>query len=138
MSELKVKWPKVLNYNNLDERPIVQWIDLGNATMFRIGAFFVHGGRKYPRIGLFVGIERVGSFFFRIPEQPISGAYVSEKLFLPPADANIMADWLNAQFGFVDAKQQGDYIKHYIEEVDEYHYSGENPLKPLCPIIIEE
>lgn len=130
-----VRWPRVMNYNDLDQRPLVTWLDLGNGTLFRVGAFFVHGGFKQPRIGLFLGIERVGSFFFRIPEYPVSGQYVSEKLNLPPSDANIMADWLNSQFG-LEAKQQGEYTQYIIEEVDVYHYSGENPIKPLCPEIL--
>lgn len=133
---VSVKWPRVMDYHDLDQRPLVAWLDLGNGTMFRIGAFFIHGGRKYPRPGFFIGIERVGCFFFRVPENPLSAAYVSEKLHLPEPDAAIMADWMNSQFGLA-AKQQGDYTKKYIEEVDVYHYSGENPIKPLCPEIVE-
>lgn len=134
---IKVKWPKVLYYNNLDQPPLIEWIDLGNGTMFRIFAFFSHGGRKRPRRGLVIGIERVGSFFFNIDSEykKMAWEYVSEKLRIPEADARSLADWINAQLDF-DVPQQGHYVKEYITEVEPYGLIGERPLMPLIPEII--
>lgn len=135
MSELKVKWPKVLDYNNLDQPPLIAWIDLGNGTMFRIFAFFSHGGTKRPRPGLVVAIERVGSFFFAL-HRALTHVYVSEKLNVPEGDARALADWINVQLGH-EFPQQGEYNKDYIEEVELYYYAGEMALMPLVPEIIE-
>ncbi len=134
---VQVKWPKVISSNNIT--PLVGWIDLANGTMFRIAAFFVPGFYDYPRSGFWVSLERAGSFFFAIPEKPLSAAYVAEKLFLHPdgSDAPAMADWINAQFGFEDAKQQGEYRKGYILEVEPYGLIGENKIMPLVPEILE-
>ena len=136
---LKVKWPKVLNYYDLDQRPLISWIDLGNGTMFRIFAFFCHGGTKNPRPGLVVGIERVGSFFFHLGSF-VTWTYVSEKLNLPLGDARAMADWINAQNILSDKEciQQGHYRRCYIEAVEPYLYGSENTLKPLAPEIISQ
>lgn len=131
---INVKWPKVLDYNNVDQPPLIAWIDLGNGTMFRIFAFFSRGGALRPRAGLVVAIERVGSFFFRL-DNKIAYQYVSEKLNVPESDARALADWLNAQLGH-DVPQQGEYTESYIREVDYYSYSGENPLMPLVPEIM--
>lgn len=134
MKSIKVKWPKVLDYNNLDQIPLVEWIDLGNATMFRIFAYFCHGGTKRPRPGLVVGIERIGSFFFGLGNI-ISGQYVSEKLNVCEADSKILADWINVQLG-IDAPQQGEYNRTYILGVRPYGLIGERFIMPLCPEII--
>lgn len=131
---IKVKWPKVLDYNNIDQPPLIAWIDLGNGTMFRIFAFFSRGGDLRPRPGLVVGIERVGTFFFTI-NKPYSYGYVSEKLCLTEPDARAIADWMNAQVGH-DFDQQGRYYADYIKEVEPYFYSGEYALMPLVPEII--
>src|SRR5690242_2360017 len=122
---LKVKWPKVIDTKN--GTPILKWIDLGNATMFRISSFYCHGGREFPCSGLQVSLERVGSFFFKLHRESIwfRWDYVAEKLFLPQADARNMADWINAQLGFVDAEQQGEYKSEYINECEPYGLAGE-------------
>lgn len=132
---VKIKWPKVLDYHDLDQRPLLKWIDLGNGTLFRISAFFVRGGRNYPRVGLQVSIEYKGSFFFSI-DHPLGGSYVCKKLFLSNPDALIIADWLNAQLGHY-TKQQGVYNSKYITEVEEYGLIGEHKIMPLTPEIIE-
>lgn len=135
----KVKWPQVLKYENLDQAPLLRWIDLGNATMFRLSAYFVHGGYSYPGRGLVVGIERVGMWFFKIhsDSQWFRWGYVAEKLFLPESDARAIADWINAQIGFEDTEQQGEYNPTYIREVEPYGLGGENFVMPLVPVIIE-
>jgi hypothetical protein len=55
---IKVKWPKVMDRRKLDA-PILNWIDLGNGTLFRIAAFFTLD----PAYGIQVSIERGGAFF---------------------------------------------------------------------------
>ena len=60
---VKVKWKAVLSVD--PPVPLLRWIDLGNGTMFRIAAFFVRGGVLDPGHGIYVGIERVGGFFFK-------------------------------------------------------------------------
>lgn len=135
MSEVKVKWPKVLDYNDIDQPPLIEWIDLGNGTMFRIFAFFSRGGTKRPRPGLVVALERVGSFFFKLGGN-ISYQYVSEKLNVPEPDARALADWLNIQLD-QDVPQQGEYNEKYINEVELYFYSGEVGMMPLVPEIIQ-
>ena len=134
---VQVKWPQVISPEKV--LPFIGWIDLANGTMFRIMAWFVPYYHLWPRQGLWVSLERAGSFFFAIPEKPLSAAYVAEKLFLHPdgSDAPAMADWINAQFGFEDAKQQGEYRKGYILEVEPYGLIGENKIMPLVPEILE-
>lgn len=134
----RVKWPQVISPDKV--LPFIGWIDLANGTMFRMMAWFVpYCGELFPRAGLWVSLERAGSFFFAISEKPLSAAYVAEKLSLHPngSDAPAMADWINAQFGFEDAKQQGEYRKAYILEVEPYGLMGENKIMPLVPDIIE-
>lgn len=135
MSELKVKWPKVMDYNDIDRPPLIEWIDLGNGTMFRIFAFFSHGGYKRPRDGLIVGIERVGSFLFQINKE-LNAGYVSQKLNVPESDAAALADFLNVQLNF-DSMQQGIYSRNYIEKIEPYYLAGERAMQPLTPEIIE-
>jgi hypothetical protein len=132
---VKVKWEKVLHYEDLDQKPLIDWIDLGNATQFRIFAFFSHGGFRRPREGLMIGIERIGSYFFRL-DNKIYTDYVCEKLNLTLADAANIADWLNVQIGY-EVPQQGKYTKEYIESVKPYWIAGERSLMPLRPEIIK-
>ena len=136
---LKVKWPKVMEYYDFDQKPILNWIDLGNGTMFRIAAFFVHGFPEEPSRGLMIGIERKGCFFFKMHSElePYHWDYISEKLYLQESDARAIADWINAQIGF-EAKQQGEYNENYIREVEPYGLGGENFIMPLVPEIIED
>lgn len=138
MSELKVKWPKVMNYNDIDARPILNYIDLANGTLFRIAAFFCHGGRLYPARGLQISLERAGAFFFKLHSDltMFDWRYVSEKLFIPESDARAIADWMNVQCDF-QATQQGEYNPDYIRETEPYGLGGENFVMPLVPEIIE-
>lgn len=133
---LKIKWPKVMNYDDLKMSPLVSWIDLCNGTMFRIFAFFSHGEINTPKEGLFIGIERISCFFFNL-ENEIHWEYVSNKLFIPEADARCLADWMNVQLGH-NAKQQGTYEKKYLEETEPYGLIGERFLMPLVPEIIND
>lgn len=137
MPHVKVKWPTVLYYNNLDQRPLLNWIDLGNGTMFRISAYFVHGGSSYPKAGLVVGIESRGMWFFKFPADYLGWEYISEKIGLAESDACAIADWINAQFGIEDAEQQGKYNYSYINDLEPYGLMGENKVMPLHPEIIE-
>jgi hypothetical protein len=102
--------------------------------MFRIGAFFTSPYHEMPRLGLFIGIERVGSYLFPI-NYPIGYAYVSEKLFVPESDARALADWINTQMGH-KTEQQGIYNKDYIMDIELISYAGEIPLLPLYPKIV--
>jgi hypothetical protein len=103
MGKTRAIWHNVV----LDEKPLIMTIDLGNATAFRLVSFYHH--RR-----LFVALEHKGAFFFP-SESFVHGSYVSEKLNLCEADANIMADWINCQNGYF-TQQQGVYFKEYIEE----------------------
>lgn len=134
---IKVRWEKALDYNNLDQHPLLAWIDLCNYTLFRISAYFVHGGRTYPGHGLVVGIERKGCFFFKWPSEYLRGGYVAEKLNLGIADGSIIADWINVQFGFEDAPQQGSYYEESFSHENEPNFiAGERALLPLKPELI--
>ena len=135
MTELKVRWDNIVS-----KKPIVEFINLGNGTQFKIISF-------YHRSKLFVALERLGSFFFDC-ERFKSGEYVSEKLNICLADANIIADWINCQLNTYD-KQQGYYSLNYLKE-DEIHSCEEiitshaelidfhlnNYPLPLSPIIL--
>jgi hypothetical protein len=136
MSELKVKWDQIIKYSDLKSTPICRWIDLCNATMFRISAFFTYHHLDMPRDGLFVSIERVGAFLFPI-DKALDHYYVSAKLYVPEPDARAIADWINAQLGY-DHPQQGHYNKEMLEAVDYVIYAGEKALLPLVPIIIDD
>jgi hypothetical protein len=105
MSKLKVIWEKVVHC----EKPIIYLINLGNGTQFKLISF-------YHRSKLFVALERLGAFFFDC-ERFKSGDYVSEKLNICMADANIIADWINCQLDKYE-KQQGVYSLHYLNEGD--------------------
>jgi len=135
VSELQVKWPKIIDCKYLDKPPLIAWINLGNATMFRIIAFFSYGGRLHPREGLFIGIERVGCYFFNISPE-ISAGYVSEKLGIPSSDAAALADWMNAQL-LNNCEQQGEYDRDFILNNELCFYAGERVSAPLVPEIIE-
>lgn len=124
-----VKWPKVIN--SYDE-PIVKWIDLCNATMFRIIAFKTFR----PKRCLVVAIERIGCFCFDM-ERVKSWQYVSEKLFVSESDARALADWINAQTG-LDHEQQGIYSRDMLADVEEYGLGGEMKEMPLIPEKISE
>ena len=135
--EIKVKWCKVLDWKEEGQPPIIRWMNLGNGTMFRITAFFAHSYHEAnPREGLYIGIERVGSFLFGIGKE-IHPDYISEKLNLPEPDAAGIADWMNVQLGF-DAKQFGIYNEDYINEIEPYGLIGERFYFPLMPRIIQD
>ena len=135
--KIKVEWDKILDWKDISKPPIIRWIDLGNATMFRITAFFAHSFHDgNPREGLYIGIERVGSFLFDL-KLPKSTKYVAEKLNLPESDAAAIADWINAQLGY-DLEQFGEYNEDYINEVEPYGLIGERFYMPLVPRIIKD
>lgn len=117
MSELKVTWEKII----VNEKPIVKFINLGNGTQFKLVSFFIHSK-------LFVALERLGAFFFDCHRFK-SGEYVSEKLNICIADANIIADWINVQLDVYD-KQQGYYSLNYIE-VEEMHFTLFTTVHPI-------
>lgn len=128
MQELKVKWPLIVEETN---KIYLNYIDLANVTMFRMGICKTYA----PRTMLFVGIERIGCFAFGMQGE-LHKNYVGEKLFLHPGDSGQIADFLNAQLQ-LDAKQQGEYNEGYIRAVEPYGLLGENHLMPWHPIIIE-
>lgn len=131
-----IKWPRVMDYHNVDQPPLIEWIDLGNGTMFRIFAFFSRGGWNRPRDGLVVGIERVGSFFFTIDTFK-TWTYISEKLNLPESDARAIADWINVQID-KSCPMQGIYNFDYIRAVEPVMYAGEYARMPLVPDLIDD
>lgn len=133
---MKIKWPKVLNFEEINAYPIIRWIDLCNGTMFRITAFFSHLSKEHPISGLFIGIERKGAFLFSFYEN-IGFEYVEEKLNLCEADARPIADWINAQLGN-EIEQYGTYQKHYIDQHESVSYIGERSSLPLIPNIVED
>lgn len=124
---VQAQWPKL----NLTE-PFLNWVNLLNHTMFRVMIFKTNGFPYHARAGMFVAIERCGSFFFNT-HSILSGAYVGEKLGIPISDANIIADLLNAQI-FDKFKQQGEYDPAQIMD-EGYQYSDEYRIMPLHPII---
>lgn len=134
MSKTQVKWDQVISFSESESIPLCNWIDLGNGTMFRIAAFFTYRHLNMSRDGLFIAIERVGSFLFAI-DKPLHYAYVSNKLFVPESDARALADWINTQLGY-KADQQGEYNPDYINAVEPVMYAGEKALLPLTPRIV--
>lgn len=101
--------------------------------MFKIAAFFTedHGG-------LVVGIQHRGMYCFRWPNEYLRFDYICEKLGLCEADGRNIADWINVQFGFEDAPQQGNYYLKCIRDIDPYGCTGEKRQMPLFPVLIEE
>lgn len=128
--ELKVKWPKVVHNNG---ETLIAWIDLCNGTMFRITAFYTTSSA--PKRALYVGIERIGSFFFDL-DTPKSAGYVSEKLTVNSVDAAVIADWINAQLE-KEFPQQGEYFINYLNEVEPYSLGCEKKTMPLIPEVIK-
>ncbi len=126
-SAIKVKWPRVLY--GLEE-PLIAWIDLGNATMFRIISFTTYS----PKPAIFIGIERIGCYLFP-RDKPIAWEYICNKIPVPEADARPIADWMNAQLDF-DYPQQGEYWMKYLTPSEPYPYAGEMAASPLCPEVI--
>lgn len=123
MSNVKVAWHKII-FNN---RPIVRMINLGNGSQFKLISFLSKGE-------LFVALERLGAFFFE-PSRFKSGEYVSEKLNIPIADGNIIADWINAQMDLTD-KQQGIYFLNYIKEENDTHMFYPH-IATINPVVID-
>lgn len=114
MKLVKVTWEKVIDRHS--PKPLVVPINLGNGTQFNLVAFFHHSK-------LFIALERVGSFFFDT-QRSKAGEYVSEKLWIPIADANIIADWINVQTN-IDHPYQGEYYAEYVkEDQSELFYMG--------------
>lgn len=129
MAKLMVKWPKVVE--GYDD-PILKWIDLCNATLFRVAAFKTYS----PRHCFVVAIERIGCFAFPM-DKFLSWGYVSEKLFLPEPDARNMADWINAQID-KEGEQQGHYSRDMLAEIEPYGLGGEIKEMPLIPKAISD
>lgn len=123
MSDIKVKWEKIV----VGDKPIIKIINLGNGTQFKLISF--HHCAK-----LFVALERLGAFFFDCKRFK-AGIYVSEKLNICIADANIIADWINSQLNMNDI-QQGHYSLNYINPGDEDYFYYPTPAI-IKPTIIE-
>jgi hypothetical protein len=126
MNDVKVKWPLVINYW---DKPYINYIDLGNYTMFRMCLVKT----RQPRLGLYVSVEDKGSFFFSL-ENRLHKDYVAEKLFLQ-GDHGQVADFLNAQLG-KEGDQQGHYYAQVIKDVEPYGKIGEDKIMPWSPEII--
>ena len=125
--ELQVKWPKVIIEW---EKPYINWIDLGNYTMFRLISFIT----TKKGIGLYVGVERLGNYIFAT-DKPMAWQYVSEKLSVPESDARALADWMNVQMDF-DHKQQGHYSFDVIRAVEPYGLGSEPRQMPWIPAML--
>jgi hypothetical protein len=96
-SKDKPRWEHVVAY----DYPIYREISLGNMTQYKVGAFFTQIGR------LFIGIENKGAYTF---EGWTHFTYVQEKLNVKSeSDARNIADWINAQLGHDQEREQGIY-----------------------------
>jgi len=126
MNEVKVKWPLIAQEW---DKTYLNYIDLGNYTMFRMSLYRT----SQPRLGLYVSVEDKGSFFFSL-ENRLHKDYVAEKLFLQ-GDSGQMADFLNAQLG-KDGEQQGHYYEQVIKDVEPYGKIGEGKYMPWSPEIL--
>lgn len=122
---IKVRWPTIF----IDNLPVISWINLGNATLYRIIMF---RSKSLPR--LFVGVERRGCFLF--PLSFLSGDYVAEKLNISLADAYNLADFINTQLGQVK-EIQGKYNHKFILLNEPIHHYGEPVSIPIVPEIID-
>lgn len=128
MKDVKIQWPLVITEW---DKPYLNYIDLGNYTMFRICIFRT----AKPRLGLFVAIEDKGSFFFSM-EKRLHKDYVAIKLGLL-GDSGQVADFLNAQLGH-DGEQQGHYYEQIINDVEPYGKIGEGKYMPWHPKIVSD
>ena len=123
MSDVKVKWPLIVNeYDHI----YFNFIDLGNYTMFRMAIFKTFT----PRIGLYVSIVDRGSYFFSM-KAALHKDYVAEKLFLQ-GDSGQIADFLNKQLQ-IEHKQQGQYLEKVIQGIEPYGQIGEEQVLPWHP-----
>lgn len=129
MTDIKVKWEKVIIDYDV---PYLNYLDLGNATMFRVCVFKTFT----PRQGMFVSVEDRGAFFFGMGKA-LHKDYVKEKLFLQGDHAQ-MADFLNAQLGIDEFGQQGHYYKNIIESIEPCGKIGEDKLMPWHPVLIKD
>jgi hypothetical protein len=127
--DLKVKWEKIIDAYDV---PYLNYLDLGNCTMFRVAIFKTFN----PRQGMFVAIEDRGAFFFGM-DRALHKDYVREKLFLQGDHAQ-MADFLNAQLQHDDFGQQGHYYENVINAIEPCGKCGENFEMPWHPKIITE
>lgn len=121
-----VKWEKVIIDYDV---PYLNYLDLGNCTMFRVAIFKTYT----PRHGMFVAVEDKGSFFFAM-NKALHKDYVREKLFLQGDHAQ-MADFLNAQLGFDDFGQQGHYYENIIKSIEPCGKGGEAWCMPWHPVL---
>lgn len=125
--ELQVKWPLIVTefdkiyFNN---------IDLGNYTMFRMCLFKTFT----PRPGMYVSIQDKGSYFFALGKA-FHKDYIAEKLYLQ-GDHGQMADFLNAQLGLDEYKQQGHYYFEVIKGTEPYGLIREDKIMPWTPEIL--
>lgn len=125
VNELQVIWPLIVTeWDTI----YLNYIDLGNCTMFRMAIFKTF----IPRPGLFVAIEDKGSFFFGMDGR-LHKDYVGSKLGLM-GDSGQIADFLNAQL-LNNEKQQGHYYEEAIRAVKPYGKIGEKSQMPWHPLI---
>lgn len=125
MNDIKVQWPLIVTEY---DKPYMNYIDLGNYTMFRMAIFKT----MFPRNGMFVAIEDRGSFFFGV-NKALHENYVSEKLLLSGDSAQV-ADFLNAQLQ-IEHPQQGHYYEGVINNVEPYGKIWEYKVMPWKPTI---
>lgn len=128
MSDVRVIWPLVVTDW---EKIYLNYIDLGNYTMFRMAIFKT----RIPRVGLYVSIEDRGSFFFAM-EKALHKDYVAEKLYLQ-GDHGQVADFLNAQLNH-PREQQGHYYENVINAIEPYGKIGEEKIMPWHPELEQE
>lgn len=126
VNDIKVKWPLVVAEW---EKIYLNYIDLGNYTMFRMSIFKT----ATPRLGLFVAIEDRGAFFFGM-DKTLHKDYVGAKLGLEGDRAQV-ADFLNAQLQN-NEEQQGHYYADVVQSAEPYGKIGEDKIKPWAPEII--
>jgi hypothetical protein len=128
-NKVTIRWERVIEEFHV---PYMNFIDLGNYTLFRMVAFKT----LLPRVGFYVGIEGRGNFYFG-SSKAFHWEYVQEKLSLLEPDARSIADWMNAQLGLVNVPaQQGEYWRNVIEAVQSYGLIGEIHAMTWKPEII--
>lgn len=127
-SKKPMEWRRIIECDEV----FVGWIDLCNMTMFRLTSFIT----EKPKFSLFVALEGRGNFFFAFNEQEKHPNYVSEKLSIPIADAEPLADWINTQMGTYK-KQYGEYL--YTDNmIDKHANLLERQTQVLHPYYKEE
>ena len=127
MSKLKIEWESIFDTS----KTFIGWIDLCNGTMFRLTAF----PSLVPKPSLFVALEGRGNYYFSQNGSIKHPNYVAEKLSIPVADAEPLADWINRQMLFGEIEHQFGEYPCVQNLIDHYKEGGERETPVLIPRI---